>query len=86
MGMFLLHGVSLQMVLGILSLIFRPGGGGEERVIMHDQLEGAEAVPVAPVLFATAHQALGASLLACSILATAWTFRVKPMTENLDDL
>lgn len=77
LGMFLLHGVSLQMILGILALVIRPSEIGEDRVVMYDELEGAGGVPALPVLLATFHQALGASLLACSILATAWTFRVR---------
>jgi cytochrome c oxidase assembly protein subunit 15 len=82
LGMFLLHGVSLQMVLGILALVLLPDNAGEERVVMYDELETAADVSVAHMLFATAHQALGASLLACSILAAAWTLRTKQMTEN----
>ena len=79
LGMFMLHGVSLQMLLGIVALVLLPEDAGESRVVMYDELETAEGVSVAHVLFATAHQALGASLLACSILAAAWTFRTKPM-------
>ncbi len=78
MGMFLLHGVSLQMILGILALVIRPSEIGDERVVMFDELEGAPEVRALPVLFATAHQALGAAILACTILASAWTLRVRP--------
>lgn len=77
MGIFLLHGVSLQMILGILALVIRPSEIGDERVVMYDELEGAPEVRALAVLFATAHQALGASILACSILAYAWTLRVR---------
>ncbi len=81
LGMFLLHGVTLQMLLGIVALVLLPDNAGKERVVMYDELDTAADVSVAHVLFATAHQALGASLLACSILAAAWTLRVRPMGE-----
>ncbi len=81
LGMFLLHGVSLQMLLGILALLIRPSEFGEERVVMYDALEQAEDIPAVPVLLATAHQALGASILACAILSAAWLRRVRPGSE-----
>lgn len=81
LGMFLLHGVSLQMLLGILALLIRPSEFGAERVVMYDALEQAEDIPAVPVLLATAHQALGASILACAILSAAWLRRVRPGSE-----
>lgn len=80
-GTFLMHGVSLQVALGIAAFYLLPEGGGDERVVMPDQLENAPELPVAGVLVATAHQLIGACLLMGAALGAAWVRRAR--TESV---
>ncbi len=76
-GTFMMHGVGLQVALG-LAAFFMLGdqGGGSDRVVMPDQLNEAPPVPVVKVLIATAHQLIGACLLMATALGAVWVRRV----------
>lgn len=76
LGVFLMHGVTLQVALGIAAF-FLLSDGGEDRVVMHDELGAAPEIPVAGVLVATTHQLIGAGLLMTAALGAAWLRRVK---------
>lgn len=77
-GTFLMHGVSLQVALGLVAfLVLGISGGGEARVVMHDELAEAPEIPLAGVLVATAHQVIGAGLLMTAALGSVWVRRVR---------
>ncbi|MCA9272971.1 MAG: COX15/CtaA family protein [Phycisphaerales bacterium] len=81
-GMFMMHGVGLQIVLGIVAFVMLGDHGASDRVVMHDKLADAPPLPLANVLIATAHQLLGACLLMASALAAVWVRRVRASGES----
>ena len=81
-GMFMMHGVGLQIVLGIVAFVMLSKHGASDRVVMHDKLAEAPPLPLANVLIATAHQLLGACLLMASALAAVWVRRVRTRGES----
>lgn len=77
-GTFLMHGVSLQVALGLVAfLLLGAKGGGETRVVMPDQLREAPEIPLAGVIVATAHQVIGAGLLMTAALGSVWVRRAR---------
>lgn len=82
-GMFMMHGVGLQIVLGIVAFVMLGDHGASDRVVMHDKLAEAPPVPLANVLVATAHQLLGACLLMASALAAVWVRRVRAGRDSV---
>ena len=81
-GTFLMHGVGLQVALG-LAAFFMLGshGGGSDRVVMPDELAEAPPLPLVNVLIATAHQLIGACLLMAAALGAVWVRRVRTGPE-----
>jgi len=77
-GTFMMHGVGLQVVLG-LAAFFMLGshGGGSDRVVMPDELAEAPPLPLVNVVIATAHQLIGACLLMAAALGAVWVRRVR---------
>ncbi len=81
-GTFMMHGVGLQVVLGLVAFVMLSDHAASDRVVMHDELAEAPPVPLANVLVATAHQLLGACLLMASALAAVWVRRVRPSGDS----
>ncbi len=67
--------VGLQFALGVAALFLVMQGADRGPVPTAERLSQAEAVPIAEVLAATAHQANGAVLLALVTMAQVWSKR-----------
>lgn len=81
-GTFMMHGVGLQVVLGLVAFVMLSDHSASDRVVMPDELAKAPPLPLANVLIATAHQLLGACLLMASALAAVWVRRVRPRGDS----
>jgi len=76
-GLAMIATVSLQFVLGFLAL-WQVGMGGEVRAIpLADDLPTAHEIDLLEAVFTTAHQTLGAALLAFAALSVFWTRRLR---------
>jgi heme A synthase len=74
-GMGLIHLVSTQVALGIVAVIFVTMGDAQRPIPGSTELDEAHALPVVEAVFTTAHQALGAAILA---LTAATFIRIRP--------
>lgn len=74
-GLGLIHTVSTQVALGIVAVIMVTMGDAQRPIPGSTELAEAHALPVVEAIFTTAHQALGAALLA---LTAAAFIRTRP--------
>jgi cytochrome c oxidase assembly protein subunit 15 len=75
-GKVAIHLVSLQVVLGIVAVAFVTFAGSQRPIPLSHELEVAHALPGLEALFATAHQATGAALLALVVGTAVATRRL----------